>query len=101
MPRMSIPKEFMLCPLGQPDKFVRVVGTGLKVQSREDVAGVDFQEFFAAAKFCLWWVPEVNNMCRLRVQEGVDGGGLNMNFMLQSSKAKEGKEGKEGKEAKE
>lgn len=27
------------------------------------------QEFFQAAKFSLWWLPEVNNMCRLRARE--------------------------------
>eukprot|EP00927_Polykrikos_kofoidii_P009466 TRINITY_DN13948_c0_g3_i1.p1 TRINITY_DN13948_c0_g3~~TRINITY_DN13948_c0_g3_i1.p1 ORF type:complete len:1208 (+),score=207.83 TRINITY_DN13948_c0_g3_i1:120-3626(+) len=88
-PRMSIPKEFMLCPLGHPDKFVRVVGMSLRVQTRDDAPGVNFKEFFKLAKFTLWWLPEVNNMCRLRTQEsagqGVDGG-LNMNFMLEGAK---------------
>eukprot|EP00933_Yihiella_yeosuensis_P080850 TRINITY_DN94365_c0_g1_i1.p1 TRINITY_DN94365_c0_g1~~TRINITY_DN94365_c0_g1_i1.p1 ORF type:complete len:443 (-),score=88.35 TRINITY_DN94365_c0_g1_i1:40-1254(-) len=82
-PRMSIPKEFMLCPLGHSDKFVRVVQNKLVVQSREDAVGVGFQDFFQAAKFSLWWLPEVNNMCRLRAREsaasGVDGG-MNVTF---------------------
>lgn len=89
-PRMSIPKEFMLCPLGHPEKFVRAVGCGLKVQGREDVPGCDHKQFFAAARFSLWWLPEVNNMCRLRILEsagaGVDGG-LNLNFMMPSAQA--------------
>lgn len=86
-PRMSIPKEFMLCPIGHPDKFVRVVDQVLKVQSREDVPGLGFQEFFQQARFSLWWLPEVNNMCRLRARDsagqGVDGG-LNLNFSFQA-----------------
>eukprot|EP00930_Biecheleria_cincta_P037969 TRINITY_DN26096_c0_g1_i1.p1 TRINITY_DN26096_c0_g1~~TRINITY_DN26096_c0_g1_i1.p1 ORF type:complete len:1079 (-),score=234.02 TRINITY_DN26096_c0_g1_i1:144-3380(-) len=77
-PRMSIPKEFMLCPLGYSDKFVRVVDNVLLVQTREQAPGIAFQEFFQAAKFSLWWLPEVNNMCRLRPREtagqGMDGG---------------------------
>eukprot|EP00929_Paragymnodinium_shiwhaense_P007961 TRINITY_DN111888_c0_g1_i1.p1 TRINITY_DN111888_c0_g1~~TRINITY_DN111888_c0_g1_i1.p1 ORF type:complete len:1062 (-),score=339.81 TRINITY_DN111888_c0_g1_i1:187-3372(-) len=88
-PRMSIPKEFMLNPLGHPDKFVRVVGTTLKVQSRDEVLGLGFKEFFKATKFSLWWLPEVNNMCRLRTLDsagiGIDGG-LNMNFLLDTKK---------------
>lgn len=82
-PRMSIPKEFMLCPLGHPDRFVRVVGDSLRVQAREEVPEMSFRDFFLATRFSLWWLPEVNNMCRLRVQQsaaqGVDGG-LNLNF---------------------
>ncbi|CAK9086477.1 unnamed protein product [Durusdinium trenchii] len=83
-PRMSIPKEFMLSPLGYPDKFVRVVGMSLFVQSRGD-AKAEFYDFFKEAKFSLWWLPEVNNMCRIRPQAtagvGQDGG-LNFNFAL-------------------
>jgi len=90
-PRMSIPKEFMLCPLGHPDKFVRVAEQSLRVQARDDgdTRDLDFNEFFQAAKFSLWWLPEVNNMCRLRAQEsagrGVEGG-LNLNFMIGGEK---------------
>lgn len=36
-PRMSIPREFMLCPMGHPDKFVRSSGNSVFVHSREDV----------------------------------------------------------------
>lgn len=85
-PRMSIPKEFMLCPLGHPDKFVRVVGLSVQAQSRHDTRCMDFKTFFQLSKFSLWWLPEVNNMCRLRVQESASqgvGGGLNFNFMLE------------------
>ncbi|CAK0901631.1 unnamed protein product [Prorocentrum cordatum] len=57
-PRMTIPKEFMLCPLGHPDKFVRVVGLGLRIQTRDDAPGMDHKSFFALAKFSLWWLPE-------------------------------------------
>ncbi|CAJ1359112.1 unnamed protein product [Effrenium voratum] len=86
-PRMSIPKEFMLCPLGYSDKFVRIVDDQLLVQSRDEAIGVAFQEFFQAAKFSLWWLPEVNNMCRLRAREsagqGMEGG-LNVSFQFQA-----------------
>ncbi|CAE7233683.1 Dnajb8 [Symbiodinium natans] len=85
-PRMSIPKEFMLCPLGYSDKFVRIVDNQLLVQSRDEALGVGFQEFFQAAKFSLWWLPEVNNMCRLRAREtagqGMEGG-INVSFQFQ------------------
>jgi len=90
-PRMSIPKEFMLCPLGYPDRFVRLDDEhGLRVQCREDVDGVSFKDFFQAAKFTLWWLPEVNNMCRVRARasaaQGVDGG-LNFSFEFEGSQA--------------
>lgn len=86
-PRMSIPKEFMLCPLGSSDKFVRIVENQLLVQSRDEALGVAFQEFFQAAKFSLWWLPEVNNMCRLRAREtagqGMEGG-INVSFTFEA-----------------
>jgi len=85
-PRMSIPKEFMLCPLGYSDKFVRIVDNQLLVQSRDEAMGVGFQDFFQAAKFSLCWLPEVNNMCRLRAREtagqGMEGG-TNVSFSFQ------------------
>eukprot|EP00913_Durusdinium_trenchii_P011311 g10623.t1 len=78
-PRMSIPKEFMLSPLGYPDKFVRVVGMSLFVQSRGD-AKAEFYDFFKEDR-----AKRVNNMCRIRPQAtagvGQDGG-LNFNFAL-------------------
>lgn len=67
-PRMSIPKAFMLCPMGHPDKFLRTMGRSLGFHSRADVSEVEFDEFFKVARFTLWWLPEVNNMCRLRTQ---------------------------------
>lgn len=83
-PRMCIPKEFMLSPMGHPDKFVRILGTAIFVQSRVDVK-CEFYDFFRDAKFSLWWLPEVNNMCRLRptttAGSGQDGG-MNFNFAL-------------------
>ncbi|CAJ1434593.1 unnamed protein product [Effrenium voratum] len=92
-PRMSIPKEFMLCPLGYSDKFVRIVDDQLLVQSRDEAIGVAFQEFFQAAKFSLWWLPEVNNMCRLRAREsagqGMEGG-LNVSFQFQAGQGEDG-----------
>jgi len=83
-PRMCIPKEFMLSPMGHPEKFVRTVGMSIFVQSRAD-AKSEFYDFFRDAKFSLWWLPEVNNMCRLRPTStagvGQDGG-MNFNFFL-------------------
>eukprot|EP00913_Durusdinium_trenchii_P012136 g11398.t2 len=90
--------EFMLCPLGHSDKFVRIVDNQLLVQSRDDALGIAFQEgldhgegvgyeFFQAAKFSLWWLPEVNNMCRLRAREtagqGMEGG-INVSFQFEA-----------------
>jgi len=83
-PRMSIPKEFMLCPMGHPDKFVRSVGSAIFVHSREDT-NVGFQDFFKEAKFSLWWMPQRNNMNHIRSQssagQGVRGG-LNITFAV-------------------
>lgn len=83
-PRMCIPKEFMLAPIGHPEKFVRCVGMSAFVQRRVDVKCL-FHKFFQDAKFSLWWLPEVNNMCRLRpvgtAGVGQDGG-MNFNFAL-------------------
>lgn len=83
-PRMSIPKEFMLCPMGYPDKFVRCVGSSLLVHSRDD-SDLAHQEFFKEAKFSLWWLPQKNNMCHLRAQSSAGRGvrgGMNMTFAL-------------------
>ncbi|CAK0845872.1 unnamed protein product [Prorocentrum cordatum] len=70
--------------MGHPDKFVRIIGTAIFVQSRVDVK-CEFYDFFRDAKFSLWWLPEVNNMCRLRptttASSGQDGG-MNFNFAL-------------------
>eukprot|EP00435_Cladocopium_sp_Y103_P019311 s2288_g4.t1 len=82
----------MLCPLGYSDKFVRIIDNQLLVQSRDEALGVAFQEgpsveFFQAAKFSLWWLPEVNNMCRLRAREtagqGMEGG-INVSFTFEA-----------------
>eukprot|EP00931_Biecheleriopsis_adriatica_P007380 TRINITY_DN108670_c0_g1_i1.p1 TRINITY_DN108670_c0_g1~~TRINITY_DN108670_c0_g1_i1.p1 ORF type:complete len:981 (-),score=222.15 TRINITY_DN108670_c0_g1_i1:17-2959(-) len=88
-PRMAIPKEFMLSPMGHPAKFVRCVGNSAFVQARSDVSFKNvhtaFTDFFRDAKFSLWWLPQVNNMCRLRAHgssSGNHGAGINMNFAL-------------------
>lgn len=92
-PRMRIPKEFMMVPIGHPDKFVRYQGRRLTVQSRSDAREVDFQSFFDDTKWSLWWLPEVNNMCRVRAlgskargeKMGVAAGlcgGLNLSFYI-------------------
>lgn len=78
----SIPKAFMLCPIGHPDKFLRCVGSSLVFHSRDDVKDVGFEEFFAAARFTVHWVPAPNNpdrratlgcMCRIQTQPNVVG----------------------------
>ncbi|CAE8737452.1 unnamed protein product [Polarella glacialis] len=73
-PKINIPKEFVLCPLGSHDKFIRVVNEQLVVQSRDDALGAGFVEFFWSTRFTLWWMPD--DMCRLSCQtwtgQGVD-----------------------------
>eukprot|EP00928_Gymnodinium_smaydae_P032371 TRINITY_DN23464_c0_g1_i4.p1 TRINITY_DN23464_c0_g1~~TRINITY_DN23464_c0_g1_i4.p1 ORF type:complete len:974 (+),score=269.93 TRINITY_DN23464_c0_g1_i4:93-2924(+) len=64
-PRMSVPKEFMLQPIGHPESFLRCVGKRMAVQTRKDVKA-DFESFFKDTKFSLWWLPDMNNMCRVR-----------------------------------
>lgn len=88
-PRMMIPKEFMLSPMGYPSKFVRGGATSVFVQARSDVnfknEHTAFTDFFREAKFSLWWLPQVNNMCRLRCLAGSSsnyGAGINLNFAL-------------------
>lgn len=92
-PRMRIPKEFMMMPIGYPDKFVRYTGRRLFVHSRQDARDVEFQVFFDDTKWSLWWLPEVNNMCRVRAlgskargeKMGVAAGlcgGLNLSFFI-------------------
>lgn len=92
-PRMRIPKEFMMMPIGFPDRFVRYNGRRLFVHSRKDDPDVEFKAFFEDTKWSLWWLPEVNNMCRVRAlgskaageKMGVAAGlcgGLNLSFFI-------------------
>eukprot|EP00931_Biecheleriopsis_adriatica_P071042 TRINITY_DN4489_c0_g1_i1.p1 TRINITY_DN4489_c0_g1~~TRINITY_DN4489_c0_g1_i1.p1 ORF type:complete len:1421 (+),score=382.29 TRINITY_DN4489_c0_g1_i1:385-4263(+) len=103
-PRQRIPREFMLQPIGFPDKFVRYGAEKARAQcdvtSRGDArmdgkGGLDqFVPFFKAAKLSLWWLPDVNNMCRIRALEArtrssagekvVSGrpGGFNLGFTI-------------------
>ncbi|CAE7253824.1 KIN14N [Symbiodinium sp. CCMP2456] len=92
-PRMRIPKEFMMMPIGFPDRFVRYNGRRLFVQRRKDDPDVEFKAFFEDTKWSLWWLPEVNNMCRVRAlgskaageKMGVAAGlcgGLNLSFFI-------------------
>ena len=77
-PKMSIAKEFLLQPMNHPDQFARWCGSTLFIHSRDTVKGVTFEMFFATAKMAIWWLPEVNNMCRLNaIQAG--GGRLSFN----------------------
>jgi len=67
-PRMSIPKSFMLCPMGHPDKFLRNIGMTVGFHTRDDAKDASFDDFFHAARFSLWWVKcELNNVCRIRM----------------------------------
>eukprot|EP00927_Polykrikos_kofoidii_P029606 TRINITY_DN25588_c0_g1_i1.p1 TRINITY_DN25588_c0_g1~~TRINITY_DN25588_c0_g1_i1.p1 ORF type:complete len:1950 (+),score=472.38 TRINITY_DN25588_c0_g1_i1:531-5852(+) len=86
-PRNSLPKEFLLCPLGYSDRFLRNVGGTLKVQSRDDVRGATFAEFFSSAKFTVTWLPEPSSTIgRLRVCDPTAAApmdeGMTVNFML-------------------
>ncbi|CAJ1343909.1 unnamed protein product [Effrenium voratum] len=65
-PRVGVPKEFMMQPVGHPESFVRSLGRRVVVHSRGDAPDANFQSFFLGSKFALWWLPEVNNMCRIR-----------------------------------
>lgn len=95
-PKVAVPKEFMMQPLGHPDKFVRCDGRKTTVPARHDVQ-VGFEEFFQATKFSLWWLPQVNNMCRVRSlgskargdKRGAAAGlagGLNLSFRVSKDK---------------
>jgi len=92
-PRMRIPKEFMMQPIGHPDRFIRYNSRRLFVHSRRDAGETDFQSFFEDTKWSLWWLPEVNNMCRIRAlgskargeKMGAAAGlagGLNLSFFI-------------------
>jgi len=103
-PRQRIPKEFMLQPIGYPDKFVRYAADRPRAQcfvhSRADarlegMSGLEqFVPFFKACKLSIWWLPTVNNMCRVRALEARTrstkgapvgagmAGGLNLGFDL-------------------
>eukprot|EP00928_Gymnodinium_smaydae_P036406 TRINITY_DN25453_c0_g2_i1.p1 TRINITY_DN25453_c0_g2~~TRINITY_DN25453_c0_g2_i1.p1 ORF type:complete len:894 (-),score=97.62 TRINITY_DN25453_c0_g2_i1:65-2746(-) len=72
-PRIHIPTNFMICPMGYPDKFLRAVGSNCAFQAREDVQDLNFEMFFDESRFQLWWIPASqsgnimrNNMCRMR-----------------------------------
>ncbi|CAE7189460.1 dnaJ [Symbiodinium sp. CCMP2456] len=65
-PRVEIPKEFMMQPVGHPESFIRGLGRRVVVHSRGDAPDADFKTFFTGTKLALWWLPEVNNMCRIR-----------------------------------
>eukprot|EP00913_Durusdinium_trenchii_P019118 g17966.t1 len=104
-PRVEVPKEFMMTPLGYPECFVRSLGRRVVVHSRSDDPESNFQSFFASTKLALWWLPEVNNMCRIRKlgskargdKRGAAAGragGLNMAFDPQKAKTA-GAEGSE------
>merc|ERR1712032_50997 len=106
-PRHDIPREFMLMPMGEPNRFVRYSGeidysgsaqAHCFVHSRSD-ANMDgglafFEPFFQNCKLSLWWLPQVKNMCRIRAVEArtrstrgeavVAGraGGMNLGFHL-------------------
>ncbi|CAK0824119.1 unnamed protein product [Prorocentrum cordatum] len=94
-PKIAVPKEFMIQPLEHTEKFVRCLDRKTAVQSRQDVPQVSFDEFFQNAKFSLWWLPDVNNMCRVRTlgsktredkRAAAAGlaGGLNLSFRVRA-----------------
>ncbi|CAE8725615.1 unnamed protein product, partial [Polarella glacialis] len=95
--KVDTPKQFMMQPLGYPESFVRSVGKRVLIQSRSDASDVDFQNFFSGTKLAIWWLPEVNNMCRIRGlgskargdRKGAaagTAGGLNLSFDSHAAK---------------
>eukprot|EP00931_Biecheleriopsis_adriatica_P004885 TRINITY_DN106482_c0_g1_i1.p1 TRINITY_DN106482_c0_g1~~TRINITY_DN106482_c0_g1_i1.p1 ORF type:complete len:945 (-),score=188.76 TRINITY_DN106482_c0_g1_i1:54-2864(-) len=74
-PHNVIPKEFLIAPLGCVDRFARVVGQNLVMQSREDDISKNFTEFYWNCKFSLWFSDQTST-CRLSCQQwttqGVD-----------------------------
>mmetsp|Transcript_8383 Transcript_8383/g.15701 ORF Transcript_8383/g.15701 Transcript_8383/m.15701 type:complete len:489 (+) Transcript_8383:98-1564(+) len=56
-----LPRSFMICPLGHPGRFLRVVDRTIAFQSRNDVKNVDFEGFFSATRFAMQWLPNKNN----------------------------------------
>eukprot|EP00427_Karlodinium_veneficum_P059694 CAMPEP_0169374942 /NCGR_PEP_ID=MMETSP1017-20121227/37826_1 /TAXON_ID=342587 /ORGANISM="Karlodinium micrum, Strain CCMP2283" /LENGTH=460 /DNA_ID=CAMNT_0009473793 /DNA_START=53 /DNA_END=1432 /DNA_ORIENTATION=+ len=52
-----LPRSFMICPMGHPDRFLRAVDRSFVFQSRSDVKGVDFEGFFEATRFGMNWLP--------------------------------------------
>lgn len=94
--KVSVPKEFMMQPLGHPDNFVRYKEKKTSVPARQDMEELRFKDFFESTKFSLWWVAsdsDVNNMCRVRAmgskakgdRRGVTkglAGGLNLSFKV-------------------
>lgn len=69
--RAVIPKEFLICPLGHFDKFVRLSGDGtVRVDSRHDNFESSFLDFFDATlcRFSLQWRPDSPNLCVLTAQ---------------------------------
>lgn len=52
-----LPRSFMICPMGHPDRFLRGVNRSFVFQSRNDVKDVDFEGFFEATRFAMNWLP--------------------------------------------
>jgi len=95
--KVTVPKEFMIQPLGHPDNFLRCNEKKTSVPLRQDLQHIKFKEFFEATKFSLWWVAasgaDQNNECRIRAlgskakhdRRGVTkglAGGLNLSFKV-------------------
>lgn len=108
--KTDLPRESMLQPVGYPDKFVRYLNRGRGpeciVQSRmeakrkgSDVTLEDFLPFFKPTKLSFWWLPEGNDMCRIRAVEistdvffgtpikAGQAGGLNLAFNVLDSES--------------
>mmetsp|Transcript_3937 Transcript_3937/g.8001 ORF Transcript_3937/g.8001 Transcript_3937/m.8001 type:complete len:896 (-) Transcript_3937:158-2845(-) len=92
--KVPVPKEFMMQPFGHLERFLRVEGKRMHAQARQDIRG-SFDEFFSATKLSLWWLPDVNNKCRIRSlgsRTKVDkksagagtAGGLNFSFRIKT-----------------
>lgn len=92
--KVTAPKEFMMQPLGHLERFLRYEGKRMHAQTRQEIRGT-FDEFFSATKLSLWWVPDMNNKCRIRslgsrakidkkAASAGTAGGLNFSFRVKA-----------------
>merc|ERR1719401_874221 len=88
--RLNIPKEFMVQSAGHGEKFLKCNGDQISVEARPG-GKTDSGAIPTGTKFSLWWLPEINNACRIRAigskakcdKRNVRGGlagGLNLAF---------------------
>lgn len=64
-PKSLIPKEILMQPMGSSDAFVRHVNTQLFCHARNNTRTSDFFGFAQSAKFFLYWLNDLPNLCRI------------------------------------